>query len=124
MSRMLKAALRWCAVAGLMAMPTWFLFGPGGGFHHMIGFGPFPFFYMVWDGEDPVGGFQIIKGYDIHLDPLRLAVLVVAWLAILGVVLFFIHAVRVLFGPDGPATSSPASDRTPADPARGPGRGR
>src|SRR5689334_11437468 len=40
--------LRWVIVAALMVVPTAFLFGPTGGFHHHIGFG-FPFFYMVWN---------------------------------------------------------------------------
>jgi hypothetical protein len=92
-----------------MAAPTRFLFGPGGGFHHMIGFGPFPFFYMVWNGEDPAGGFQIIQGYDVWLDPIRLAVLVVVWLAILSVILFFVRVVRVAFGRDVIAPGEPHS---------------
>jgi len=114
MTRLLKAGLHWCAVAGLMALPTRFLFGPGGGFHHMIGFGPYPFFYMVWNGEDPAGGFQIVRGYDVELDPLRLAVLALVWLAALGVVLFFVRVVRVAFGPDRLGPDKPHSGGFPS----------
>jgi len=112
--RLFKAALHCGAVVGLMAVPTWLLFGSTGGFHHMIGFRPFPFFYMVWHGEDPVGGFQIVQGYDVWLDPLRLAVLVVVWLAILAAVLFFVHVIRAAFGPDGIAKDNADSDAMPS----------
>jgi hypothetical protein len=74
--------LRWVVVAAIMVIPTALLFGPTGGFHHHIGFGWFPFFYMVWNGEDPQDGFQIVEGYDVCFDPLRWGILVVIWIAV------------------------------------------
>ncbi len=74
--------LRWLIVAALMVVPTAFLFGPSGGFHHHIGFG-FPFLYMVWNGEDPApDSLQIVKGYEVWFDPIRFGIMVVVWLFI------------------------------------------
>jgi len=80
--------LRWTIVAALMLVPTACLFGPTGGFHHHIGFGPIPFFYMVWNGEDPApGSFQIVEGYEVWLDPICLSILVVVWLLVFMIVI-------------------------------------
>ena len=85
---------RLCLVIGIMAVPTWMLFGPAGGVHHHIGFGQ-PLFYMVWNGEDPApGSFQIVKGYEVWFDPLAFALLLLIWLAILVVVVLVIRPVR------------------------------
>jgi hypothetical protein len=73
----------WGVVAAIMVIPTGLLFGPTGGFHHHIGFGPLPFFYMVWNGEDPApGSLQIVTGYEVWFDPVRFGVLLAIWLAV------------------------------------------
>jgi hypothetical protein len=73
----------WGVVAAIMVIPTGLLFGPSGGFHRHIGFGPFPFFYMVWNGEDPApGSLQIVTGYEVWFDPVRFGVLLAIWLAV------------------------------------------
>lgn len=78
-----------------MVIPTAVLFGPTGGFHHAIGFGPFPFFYMVWNGEDPApGSFQIIEGYEVWFDPLRFGVLLVVWIVIVVLAFSIVRPVR------------------------------
>jgi hypothetical protein len=93
MQRLFDPLLRWCVVLGIMAMPTWLLFAPVGGFHHHIGFGLL--FYMVWNGEDPSpGSFQIIEGYEVWIDPIRFAVTLLLWLAILVGVLVVVRPVR------------------------------
>ena len=72
----------WGIVAAIMVIPSGLLFGPSGAFHHHIGFG-FPWFYMVWNGEDPApGSFQIVQGYEIGFDPLRFGALLAIWLAV------------------------------------------
>lgn len=72
--------LRWLLVAVVMVIPTAVLFGPTGGFHYHYGFGPFPFFYMVWNGEDPdPTSFQIVEGYEVWFNPWRFLVLLGAW---------------------------------------------
>src|SRR5262245_54756182 len=74
-----------------MVIPSGLLFGPSGEFHHHIGFGPFPFFYMVWNGEDPApGSLQIIKGYEVWFNPMRFGVLLAIWLVL------FAGAVRLM----------------------------
>jgi hypothetical protein len=66
-----------------MAIPTALLFGPNGGFHHHIDFGPFPSRYKVWNGADPApGSFQIVPGYEVWFDPLRFALLLLVWLLV------------------------------------------
>jgi hypothetical protein len=75
--------------------PTALLFGPTGGFHHHIGFGPFPFFYMVWNGEDPAfGSFQIVKGYEVWFDPFRFGLLLVVWIAVVGFAIGIVRPTR------------------------------
>lgn len=70
----------WGCVAAVMVIPTAVLFGPSGGFHGHIGFGPFQLFYMMWDGEDPTGRLQIVRGYDVQwFSPVLLGVLVAVW---------------------------------------------
>jgi hypothetical protein len=51
-----RAFVRWMIVAAIMVIPTALLFGPTGAFRHDIGFGPFVYFYMVWNGEKPAPG--------------------------------------------------------------------
>jgi hypothetical protein len=76
---------RWMVVAAVMLVPTAVLFGPSGGFHHHYGFGPLPFFYMVWNGEDPApGSFQIVKGYEVWFDPVRFGLLFAVWVVLLA----------------------------------------
>jgi hypothetical protein len=76
--------LQWLGVAGLMVIPTILLFGPTGEFHHHIGFGPYPYFYMVWNGEDPAhGSFQIVDGYEVWFRSDRFGLLFIVWLLIL-----------------------------------------
>ena len=76
--------LRWLGIAAIMVIPTAMFFGPTSGFHHMIGFGQYPFFYMVWNGEDPApGSFQIMNGFEVWFNPLRFGLYVTAWFAIL-----------------------------------------
>lgn len=78
-----RSFLRWLLVAAMMVIPTGVLFGPSGGFHHHIGFG-LPFFYMVWNGEDPApGSFQIIQGYEVWFIPWRFGMLLAIWIAVL-----------------------------------------
>jgi hypothetical protein len=78
-----------------MVLPTWLLFGPIAGFHHHVAFGIF--FYMVWNGEDPApGSFQLIEGYEVHVDPIRLAVSCLAWLMVLASVIILVTAIRRL----------------------------
>jgi hypothetical protein len=75
-----------------MVMPTGLLFGPSGGFHHHIGFGPFLFFYMVWNGEDPTpGSLQIVPGYEVWFDPVRFGVLSAVWLAVFAMVVGWVR---------------------------------
>ena len=86
---------RWMVVAAIMVIPTALLFGPTGGFHHQIGFGPFPFFYMVWNGEDPgPGSFQIIEGYEVGFSPLRCGVPLVIWVVIFVVAIALVRPAR------------------------------
>lgn len=87
-ARLWRAFFRWLIVAAFMVIPTALLFGPSGGFHHHIGFGPFPFFYMVWNGEDPArGSFQIVEGYEVWLDPIRFGILVGGWIFVFVIVI-------------------------------------
>jgi hypothetical protein len=86
--RLWRAFFRWMIVAAIMVIPTALLFGPTGGFHHHIGFGPFPFFYMVWNGEDPApGSFQIVEGYEVWLDPIRFVIMVGVWVFVFVIVI-------------------------------------
>ncbi|SRR5260370_22891194 len=75
----------------IMLIPTCAIFGPAGGFHHMIGFGwcvP----YMVWSGEDVGRGlFDIDLGdetYAVAIDFGRLAINVGIWIAVLTAAMF------------------------------------
>lgn len=87
---------RWIIVAAIMVIPTGLLFGPTGGFHHIIGFGPFPYFYMMWDGDGPpTGGYEIIHGYEVRFDPLRLSVLILVWVLIISVVIWRVKPWRI-----------------------------
>ncbi len=91
----LPTFVRWILVAALMVLPTAFLYGPLAGFHHHIGFGPMPFFYMVWNAEDPApGSFQIIKGYEVWFDPLVFLGLLVVWMMILYGAIHWVRPVR------------------------------
>jgi hypothetical protein len=82
-ARLWSSFFWWGVVAAVMVVPTGLLFGPSGGFHHHIGFGPFPFFYMVWNGEDPApGSLQIVTGYEVWFNPLRFAVLLAIWVVV------------------------------------------
>jgi hypothetical protein len=85
----------WGLVAGIMVIPTALLFGPTSGFHHMLGFGPFPFCYMVWNGEDPEkGSFQIVDGYEVGFDPSRFGVLLVIWFVIISIAIWGVRPTR------------------------------
>lgn len=87
--------VRWVVAAAVMVIPTAVLFGPTGGFHHHIGFGPIPFFYMVWDGEDPApGSFQIVDGYEVWFIPWRFCILLGVWAVIATVVIGVVRPVR------------------------------
>ena len=87
---LLRSLLRWAVVAVLMFIPTAFLFGPVHGFHHHIVFGILG--YMLWDGERPIpGSLQIVKGYEVVIDPLRTALTCVIWT---GVLVWCINLVR------------------------------
>lgn len=93
--RLATAFVRWALVAGVMAVPSAVLFGPTGGFHHHIGFGPVPFFYMVWNGEDPApNSFQIVDGYEVWFDPLRFGILLGVWTTIAVIVVGVVRPVR------------------------------
>jgi hypothetical protein len=105
---------RWLIVAAIMVIPTALLFGPTGGFHHHIGFGPFPFFYMVWNGEDPApGSFQIVEGYEVWLDPVRFGILAVAWLFVFMLVVAVTGPIPR--GVDKPVHDDRAEPVAPAD---------
>jgi hypothetical protein len=68
-------------VAWIMLIPTAILFGPTGGLHHNIGFGPLIPFYMTWSGERNPGveRFQIVTGYEVWFNPWMFALLLVIW---------------------------------------------
>jgi hypothetical protein len=82
----LKRLLKACLVLAIMSIPTWFLFGPIGGFHHQYGFGVFH--YMLWNGEDPsrtdlrIGN----ERFQVLIDPLALGVSLLAWFLLLAFV--------------------------------------
>src|SRR5262245_59475867 len=92
---LLSSFFRWLVVAAIMVIPTALLFGPTAGFHHHIGFGPFPFFYMVWNGEDPSqGSFQIVEGYEVWFSPARCGVVLVVWVVIFVVATYLVRPTR------------------------------
>jgi hypothetical protein len=93
---LLSTLVRWMVVAGIMVVPSALLFGPTGGFHHMIGFGPFPFSYMVWDGEEPSSRpFQIVHGVEVGFDPLRFGIYLAVWTVIVALVVRGVRPIRV-----------------------------
>lgn len=86
-----SAVVRWLIVAGLMIIPTVILFGPCGGFHHMIGFG-FPQMYMVLNGEDPDPNAPLqFRGYEVSLNPKGLLMNFILWTIVFGVILLLVH---------------------------------
>jgi len=83
----MRILLRLIIVVIAMAVPTWLLFGPIGGFHHMLLFGVFH--YMFWNGEDPTR-IDLRLGeetFEVLIDPIGLMVTAAVWLLIFGVVL-------------------------------------
>jgi hypothetical protein len=99
----------WAFVAAIMAIPTAVMFGPTGAFHHHVGFG-FPFFYMVWNGEDPDPGGFLIGGYEVWFDPLRCGILLLIWLMMCAALIAGI--VRPMWNVEVPASGGgrPAAD--------------
>ena len=102
------------SVAALMVIPSGLLFGPSGGFHHHIGFGPFPFFYMVWNGEDPApGSLQIVRGYEVWFNPFRFGILLVVWAVVFATAVGTIRPGQVAgSAPDAAPGTTPGDDVT------------
>jgi hypothetical protein len=77
--------IRTLIVAGIMAIPTYLLFGLMGGFHHIYVFGCLA--YMAWNGEDPET-VHLTSGeerFQVVVHPIRFALTLAIWLYILWV---------------------------------------
>ena len=66
-------------IGAIMVLPTYFLFGPVGAFHHMYVFGVF--WYMGWNGEDPL---QLhlswgVEAFEVGMNPWRLLLTMAVW---------------------------------------------
>ena len=100
--------------AALMAIPTWLLFGPLGGFHHMIRFGLFG--YMILDGEGLYP--SVIGGYGVRFSLAAFGVSVLVWLVALAAVWWLVRVMtpRPLMN-DGSPPAAPAGNppRSPTD---------
>ncbi len=84
--------LRWGVVAFIMGPSTWLLLGPIFAFHYHIGFGVL--FYMGWNGEDPDPNRFQVEGYQVDIDPLRLIVTLVLWMALFAFVILFTRSIH------------------------------
>ncbi len=96
-------------VGAVMAIPTWLLFGPIGGFHHMIRFGLFG--YMVLDGEGLYP--SVIGDYGVRFSLAAFGVSLLAWLTALAAVWWLVRAIapRPLANDDSTsAGNSPRSE--------------
>jgi hypothetical protein len=70
-----------CGIA--LALATWFLLGPIGGFHHSYAFGVL--IYMLWDGDGPSDpNVPHVFGFDVFFSPARFTVSALAWLLVAG----------------------------------------
>ena len=86
MRRLLRNIAKLSVVAAIMFVPTWFLFGPVGGFHHHYAFGILR--YMVWNGEDPAPRYFGLFGYEVWFSWPAFLISLLIWILVLSLVVF------------------------------------
>jgi len=85
-------------IAIIMLIPTYLLFGPMGGFHHIYIFGIFD--YMAWNGEDPSPVHFVLgdEHFEVILHPALCLLTIAVWLGILWFVIAGTRPVKNAIG--------------------------
>jgi len=73
-------------IAAIMIIPTYVLFGPSGGFHHMHGYGVFK--YLILEDRVPITQRPGLFDYSISFSQERFIKTIIYWAIILLVVVF------------------------------------